>query len=137
MKFALFPALLIVSSGCATIMTGGGSQTIHINSEPPGARVFIDGHDSGTSPIAASVDRRQPHFVRIELAGYSPYEMKMGPGLNGWIFGNILFGGVIGIIVDCVDGAVVIEYPDTVDAVLLRPSVAPSPRIEYQHPYEP
>lgn len=115
----LVSVMLSAITGCATIMTGGTNQGIRVGSSPAGARVFIDGRDSGITPIASAVDRRDPHEIRIELEGYKTYIMKMSPGMNGWYFGNFLIGGAPGMVVDLIDGAYVIEYPDSVNAVLV------------------
>jgi serine/threonine protein kinase len=49
---------------------------VQVNSQPPGARVYIDGQDTGkTTP--ASVEGLEPgraHSVKVELDGYARYE---------------------------------------------------------------
>ncbi len=56
--------------------------------------------------------------VKIELQGYKPYELILNRKTNGWIWGNILFGGIIGIIIDASSGAMYRLTPDQIEAQL-------------------
>jgi hypothetical protein len=44
-----------------------------IVSRPAGARVFLDGHPVGTSPLAMSKVSAGSHVVRLERDGYLPW----------------------------------------------------------------
>jgi len=105
-------------------MSGGGEQMVRVNSTPAGAAVKIDGHDYGVTPTMAKLTRKESHIVRLELAGYQPSETKLEKSLNPWVFGNILFGGVVGVVVDVVTGGVNELKPDGVDSTL-GPATAP------------
>lgn len=49
-------------------------------SEPPGARVQVDGYDSGwVTPCMIALDEEETHVVRIELAGHAPREIVLVP----------------------------------------------------------
>lgn len=49
-------------------------------SEPPGARVHVDGHDSGwVTPCLIALDVDESHVVRIELAGHAAREILLVP----------------------------------------------------------
>jgi hypothetical protein len=52
----------------------------------------------------------------MEMEGYYPYEMKIKREMDGWFLGNLLFGGLIGIIVDASNGAMYKLTPDQVVA---------------------
>ena len=46
------------------------------------------------------------YTVAFQKAGYGSYEATITRGIDGWYFGNLLFGGLIGIlIVDPATGA--------------------------------
>ena len=95
----------LTSSGCATIISGGGeTQSVRFTSSPRGAKVYVDDNYIGVTPTASALTRRDDHFVRMELAGQVKTQ-DLHSGLNPWIFGNILLGGVIGIVVDAASGA--------------------------------
>jgi hypothetical protein len=116
---------LSITGGCASIMSGGGEQVVRVNSTPAGAAVKIDGHDYGVTPTLAKLTRKENHVVRLELAGYQPSETRLEKSLNPWVFGNIIFGGVVGVVVDVVTGGVNELKPDGVDSTL---GVATAPR---------
>jgi hypothetical protein len=80
--------------GCATIMHGS-SQELSIASSPTGARVLVDGQEHGRTPLVADLKRKDKHVIRIELDGYMPYEVALARGTSGWVWGNIVFGGLI------------------------------------------
>lgn len=120
------PTLLKLISGCLTIalfagcasIVSGTTQPIKFSSDPSGADVRIDGVSRGRTPAELEISTRSPHTVRIELAGYQTYETKLERKMNGWIFGNIFFGGIIGLIVDASTGAMYGLTPREVDAHL-------------------
>lgn len=113
---------LIVAAGayaCATIMHGS-SQEVGIGSSPTGARVTIDNQERGTTPTVVKLSRKDNHTVRIEMAGYEPYEMTVVRKVSGWVWGNIVFGGLIGLAVDAITGGLYKLEPSQVQASLAR-----------------
>lgn len=105
-------------SSCASIVSGT-KQEVKVSSTPSGATVKVDEAVSGHTPTTLTLSSKQSHKVRIELAGYKPYEVALTQKLNGWLFGNIFFGGLIGIVVDISDGAAYALTPNTIDAQLV------------------
>lgn len=103
--YILFPLWCMqLFSGCATLIHGS-RQGMFITCEPRVANVFLDGVKIGQTPFFAKMSRAHNHKVRISLEGYQPYEVNLTRKLDGWVFGNILIGGVIGIGVDAVTGS--------------------------------
>ena len=113
---------LFGTGGCATIMGGGGEQWVRVNSTPAGAAVKIDGNDSGVTPTMVKLTRKEAHVVRLELPGYEPAETKLEKNLNPWVFGNILFGGLIGLGVDMATGSVNELKPSDVNSTFGPPT---------------
>ena len=64
----------------------------------------VDGKILGHTPVTASLTRKDNHTIRIALAGYQPYEMNVTHHVSGWVWGNIIFGGLIGLAVDAITG---------------------------------
>ena len=92
-------------TGCATIVTGGGEdQPVRFASTPRGATVYVDDNPIGQTPISTRLTRKDEHRVRIEHAGYKPYEKTIGSGFNEWMLGNVILGGLVGIGVDLLSG---------------------------------
>ena len=92
-------------AGCASIIHGT-QQTETIKSEPGGATIMVDNHSYGTTPKTVVLKRSRVHTVKLSLPGYQPASFKLTKHLSGWYFGNILFGGAIGLVVDAADGAI-------------------------------
>jgi hypothetical protein len=72
----------------------------------------------GSTPVIADLRRKEDHLIRIELDGYEPFEIALERGVNGWVWGNILFGGPIGLLVDLGTGAIRKLEPEQVVAEL-------------------
>lgn len=55
-----------------------GPVDVRVDSDPAQAQVLIDGHQAGTTPATLHLPRKQV-LVRIELAGYQPWERPVVP----------------------------------------------------------
>lgn len=117
MKAALLAMSLFLvvmwSSGCATIVTGK-YQNIPVTSEPPGAKVRSDTGVSIVTPGKLDLRRNQDHTLVAEYPGCEPQQRELKHGLQGWFWGNILLGGIIGGVVDLASGASDKLQPSTV-----------------------
>jgi hypothetical protein len=114
---AVFAPALVVA--CATIMHGS-SQSVGISSQPTGATVVVDSQPVGVTPVAAKLSRKNQHRITVTLPGYQPYEMVTTRKTSGWVWGNIVFGGLIGLIVDASTGGLYDVRPEEVAAQLGR-----------------
>jgi len=112
---------LILFYKCATIMHGT-SQDIAVSSNPPNAKVTIDGNSVGNTPLTTNLSRKSNHSVKIELEGFLPYETVIIKKLSGWVWGNILFGGLVGLAIDAISGGLYKLSPDQVQAELRNKS---------------
>ncbi len=111
-------SISLLLPSCASIVSGS-KQNISFNSTPAGAIVWVDNVNLGVTPVTAKLERsKKDQKVKIELQGYKPYELTLTRKTNGWIWGNILFGGIIGIIVDSSSGAMYRLTPDQIEAQL-------------------
>jgi hypothetical protein len=110
MKRALWFGLLATLPGCATI-TEGTSQTITIDTTPPGALCNVDreGEHIGTitaAPGTVKVERSKKDLkIVCEAPGYASAEDIESPTFNSSTMGNVILGGVIGLAVDAASGA--------------------------------
>ena len=114
LSFAVF-GTLILTSGCATIIHGG-KQEVSISSNPSSAIVTIDNQEAGKTPLTTSLSRKDHHTVKVSLDGFMPYETKFTRKVDGWIAGNIIFGGIIGLAVDAITGGMYKLTPDQIQA---------------------
>lgn len=108
-------ALAILVSSCATIVSGS-KQNIKFSSNPSTATIFIDEVEVGKTPFEIKLARNSEHSVLIKLEGYQTYETKLTKKFNAWFLGNILIGGLIGLIIDPITGAMYKLTPDQINA---------------------
>lgn len=112
---ATVASLLLLPTGCASIVSGRQAN-VAIDSYPSNAHVVIHdktGHEvaSVTTPGVVSLKRNSRWFMpahytaTIEAPGYQTAEVPINSKLNPWILGNVVFGGVPGLVVDNATGA--------------------------------
>jgi hypothetical protein len=116
-------------SGCATIVHGG-PRSLPVASTPPGATVSIYDRagkqiSTQTTPFVATLPSKYRYFggqsyrLVFEMDGYQKTEVQVRPAVSGWYWGNLLFGGVIGmLIVDPATGAMYNLAPNKVEQTL-------------------
>lgn len=113
----LLSSILVISS-CAAIIHGS-RQAVEFNSRPTGAKLYVDGQDIGVTPQTLDLKRngkgKKQYTVKIELQGYQPYETTLIRKLDGWLFGNLVFGGIVGIVIDIATGSMYKLTPKRVD----------------------
>lgn len=113
---SVITALIISISGCASIIDGS-SRPVTIKSTPDGAHFVVKNANgtevhSGTTPSTVTLGSKAGYFQKMQYTvvfskeGYADQNIPLTPSLNGWYFGNILLGGLIGmLIVDPLTGA--------------------------------
>ena len=111
---ALVTTLSLV--GCASIVSKS-NWPVTVQSNPSGAKcVVAKGNGiqlhSGETPMTLTLNSSAGFFqsanytISCEKEGYQPSKSEIISSLNGWYWGNIIFGGLIGlIIVDPATGA--------------------------------
>jgi hypothetical protein len=103
--------------GCGTIIHGG-TQDVSVTSEPSGATVEVDGSEIGETPVTRSLDRGSQHTVEISMDGYESEQISIRKSTSGWVWGNIVFGGLIGLAVDASTGGMYKLTPTQVQQTL-------------------
>lgn len=119
LSFKIMAILLgsLLFTNCATIIHGT-KQDVSISSNPSKAVVTIDNVEKGITPVTVELSRKDHHMVQIKLDGFMPYETKFTRKTDGWIAGNIVFGGLIGLAVDAITGGMYKLTPDQLQAEL-------------------
>jgi len=133
----LAAALAVALSGCATLFNGQ-SQAITITSAPEGAQVTVSNRAGqrvhvGETPVTLTLKRGAGYFksevytLAFSKPGFADQQMTIRGSTSGWYFGNILLGGLIGMLaVDPATGAMYslpksvtasLEAQDTVGAI--------------------
>jgi PEGA domain len=124
-NFLMVLTVIGLTTSCASIIHGP-NQSVDFSSQPSGAKITIDGKDYGVTPksidlrrkgrLKGEISEKKEYAVKVEMEGYYPYEMKIKREMDGWFLGNLLFGGIIGIIVDASNGAMYKLTPDQIVA---------------------
>jgi hypothetical protein len=109
----LLAALFV--SGCASIVSGRHAE-VAVDSFPSHASVVIQDKQGRTvssfnTPGVATLKRQGKYFMparytaTIVAPGYEPAHVPIGATLNPWLLGNVVVGGIPGLVVDSATGA--------------------------------
>ncbi|MDR0894225.1 MAG: hypothetical protein LBN06_02835 [Prevotellaceae bacterium] len=131
---ALVASTIFLFSSCASIVSHS-SYPLTISSKPNGAKVVISNRDgmeifSGITPTTVMLSASNGFFVkerytfRLTLPHYESKTFTISAQLDGWYFGNLLFSGLIGmLIVDPATGAMWKIDPEHI-IVTLKPNTS-------------
>lgn len=112
----LAASVILATTGCASIVSDS-KYPVSIISEPAGANYEVRNEaglpvHSGITPGQVTLDSGAGYFdgerytVYYTKDGYEKAESRVDSSLDGWYWGNLLFGGLIGmLIVDPATGA--------------------------------
>ena len=111
--------LILCITGCATIVSGP-NQSIPVTTQPSQATITVNGMKY-TTPCTLTLSRSLPtQYITIEKEGYEPITYTLTKTVNGWVWGNILFGGWIGLIVDFSTRNATAFTPESVNVSLVK-----------------
>lgn len=113
----------VALTACASIMHGS-HQDIGISSTPTSASVTIDNAAKGQTPFVANLSRKDNHVIHIAADGYEPADLTLTRSTSGWVWGNLVFGGLIGLAVDAITGGLYKLTPDQLSATLAKQSAS-------------
>ncbi len=131
---AIIAALVISVTGCASII-GKSSYTVAIRSNPEGTHFVVKNSagiavHSGETPSTVALTSKKGYFkseqytVTFSKDGYTEQTVPLTASLSGWYWGNILLGGLIGmLIVDPATGAMW-KLPENVEGTLTQTNTA-------------
>jgi len=102
-------------AGCASIVSGRHAE-VTIDSVPSNAHVVVRdkrGHEvaNAVTPATVALKRKDRwifparYTATIEAQGYESETVPIHSTLNPWVLGNVMVGGVVGIVVDSATGA--------------------------------
>ena len=96
---------------CSSIINGR-TQKVTITSNVNGAAVVINGRKVGTTPLTTRIKRENSMHITVRKKGYEDHSAALLTRLDGWFFGNIIFGGFLGSTTDLASGSVHLLDPD-------------------------
>jgi len=121
----------IMLMSCATIVSKSTNQ-VYIRTNPAGANITITDKRGkevfkGQSPAnmilktSGGFFSKAEYQVKISSPGYAEKIVPIYYKLNGWYFGNLLFGGVLGmLVIDPLTGAMWKIVDPVIDETLLK-----------------
>jgi hypothetical protein len=119
----LLLSLVMMTTGCATL-TKGTSQAVTVDTDPSGAICTLTRDAKplaivNPTPGSVPVEKAQGTIsVACTKQGFLEAAGNLASEFQAMTFGNILFGGVVGIVVDAASGAMH-RYPDRVTITLI------------------
>lgn len=119
--------LLSLLPGCATLVNGS-SQNVTVGTTPPNASCTLDRVGARLGVIAQTpgslrIDKSKNELsVTCSKDGFDTVTVKKSPSFSGATFGNIIAGGIVGVVVDAASGANY-SYPDTIELALNKTSL--------------
>ena len=104
----------------------GTRQTITANSAPAGAKLTTQPMTGEyTTPASISLPRKQGYLLTFELAGYTKGTFELQNHMQGGILAlDILFTGLLGVVIDAATGAWYKLGPETATVALAKTSAA-------------
>jgi hypothetical protein len=116
MKKLFLSLSLAALCGCASIVSDS-SYRVAVTSQPQGANFVITSKEgitvhAGKTPATVTLDAGSGYFnpagyrVDFRKAGFDRQVAFLDSGIDGWYFGNFLFGGLMGfLLIDPATGA--------------------------------
>ncbi len=128
----IFPLAML--SACATLVDGS-SQSVTVSTNPPGASCTLDRVGAiPATPGSVRVDKSKNDLsVTCAKDGYQTATVAHPPSVGAATFGNIIAGGVIGVVVDAASGANY-TYPDDIRIDLAANPAPVLPPVALQAP---
>jgi len=123
----LLLGLIVLLSSCASIIHGT-RQEVTINSTPPEGDVVVKKEGGvevfqGRTPATCTLERKYAYDVTINLAGYQEAKVHISKEFDPIYLGNLICGGIIGLVVDAVNGAMYKLVPETISVTLVQASI--------------
>ncbi len=118
-------AALLLLSACATLLGGGSSQAVSVRSGEQSAHFVIRSSSGievvqGNTPEVVRLPRKNEYQLEFTAPGFQPQKIALTKGTNGWIFGNLIVGWIVGFAVDFATGSAYKLEPAVVDITMVR-----------------
>ena len=112
----------LCTTGCASLMNGT-RQDVAVGSSPSNAECRISDQQTIKTPAVVSLARTRRHIITCRLAGYQPASATLGLRASNWLWGDIVCGGPIGLLIDAATGGA-----NVIDPAQVQVALHPNPR---------
>ena len=142
MKAVFLTTVVVALSGCASIASES-KYPVSVDSEPRGAQFEVRNRSgslvaSGATPsqvtlkAGAGYFRGESYRITYRKEGYNDQESVVSSGVDGWYWGNLFLGGVLGmLIIDPATGAMY-KLPNSTSTGLQPTLVAGAETFKHQ-----
>jgi len=125
--FIIAVLLLFFLAGCATI-ANGTDQNVSITSTPSEAEITVKNAGgievfTGKTPAQVKLARSSSYVVTVKLDGFKESQVMINKSFNTVFLGNLICGGVIGMIIDGTNGAMWKLEPEVINVSLVTASI--------------
>jgi hypothetical protein len=125
--FALVALAAFQLSACASIVKGSSASVAVTTPPVQGATCALSSPEGTwqlTSPASITIPRSKHDVqVRCTKEGYQEAAAVIPSSFEGWTLGNIILGGVVGVVVDASTGAMN-DYPNAFQVPMTKLDVA-------------
>ena len=90
-------------SGCSTIVTGG-EDLVTIDTLSNDSEVRVDGEIRGKGKVTTGLDKSNTHTLSAHKENCKSASVQTEQTIEPWFFGNLIIGGIVGMIVDAATG---------------------------------
>ena len=120
----LCTAILLIS-GCGA-MFQGSNQTVNIQSAPSGAKFTgSPGIGEYTTPASVKLSRKNSYDLNFTKEGYKPATAHIHAAASfGYILLDVLFTGLVGVVVDAATGSWNKLSPETIIVTLEKEDIS-------------
>jgi hypothetical protein len=120
-RYLLTAVSLLGLVGCGTILHGP-RQLVTVQSAPTGASVHVSpGSDTGSTPLTLNLERKRQYVIALTSPGYTSATVELRPGVGiGTAFADGFFTGMIGLVVDAINGSLYGLNPESPNVTLTR-----------------
>ncbi len=126
LKILLLAAVAFGTSACSTVVNGSNQSISFHSGDVEGADCKITGgsdhavNQNFVTPAEVKIPRSKKSLnLNCTKAGYETTEQTVHSKVEGSTAGNIIAGGVIGVGVDALTGAIY-KYPETVAIIMTK-----------------
>lgn len=96
--------VLATTTGCAAIL-GTKQKNFDLNSNPPGADVYLNGNRLGSTPLKVKLSNQATHTFVFRRQGYQEATCTLNRGTGaGWVVLDVLTG-LVPIVIDAATGS--------------------------------
>ena len=103
-RLGLCVVIVWLVAGCATVFQGT-STNVDVSSDPSGAKVYVNGHQMGTTPVTLRLETKHVYHLEFKKEGFETksYTITNHVGV-GWVVLDVILG-LIPVVVDAATGA--------------------------------